>query len=138
MRLVGTENGEACWNRYLQFIGKANAKLQRIFLDRCDIADAHDFKLFLVALRDTLDHIRHQSPREAVQGPRHTTVVGSSDFHNAGGLIDFNPNSGMRPLLEFAKRSFDPERACFNSQLDAFGNGDWCFTDARHESVTFL
>ena len=47
-------------NRQLDFVGKADAKLQFVFLHGGQVADAHDFQLLLVALRDADHHVLHQ------------------------------------------------------------------------------
>src|SRR6478672_11101582 len=67
------------WRRHLE--GDAGARLDRHgvrvadaelevgALERGAVTDALDLELLLEALRDALDHVRHERPRQAVQRP---------------------------------------------------------------------
>ena len=49
MRLVGAGDREALGNLLVHFVGEADAKLQRVALDRAQVTDALNLQLLLVA-----------------------------------------------------------------------------------------
>src|SRR5262245_55784079 len=58
--LVRARYVEARGNRQLDFVGEANAQLQHIFLNACNVTDADNLQLFFITLAHAFDHVANQ------------------------------------------------------------------------------
>src|SRR3954468_20706346 len=105
----------------MDFVGKANAQLQRIALDGAEVADALNLELLLVAFCDPNQHIVDERPREAM-------VSANIAFFriaraNHGTAIDLDRDFRAMRVCEFAEFSLDSHSAI---------GGDVDFDAGRH------
>jgi len=130
--LVGARHLQARRHRLLQLVGKADAQLKHVLLQRGNIANAHDLQPLLVPLRDPLDHIPHQRPRQPVQRPRQPRLAVPADADDLGGGVEDQVDLRAELLLEFAERPFHGNLVPGDGDLHTIRHRHRLLSDSRH------
>ena len=85
VRLIRAGDAEFGGNGHLQFVGEANAELERVLLDRREVSDTDDLEFLLETLGDTLHHVCGQGPGEPVNRSGQPTVAVAGDGEHVRG-----------------------------------------------------
>src|SRR6476660_5143484 len=107
-----------------------DVQLQVGALERGAVADALDLELLLEALRDALDHVRHECPCQAVQRPGVPALGWPRDDDLAVALLDLHPRRNL--LLQRPERAGDRDAGRLDRDGDAVRDRDGCVADSAH------
>src|SRR3972149_4343730 len=119
VRLIGASDREARRNVLVHFIGESDAELQDLARDRAQVADALNLELLLVAFADTLNHVSHQRPCEAVIGANLALLGAAGADHRVALGVDLDVDLRPMVVLQFAELALDGNLAVGDVYLHA-------------------
>src|SRR6476619_525487 len=112
-------------------VREADGELELRALELRAIPDALDLEVLLEAVRDALDHVRDERPREPVERAVLAALGGAG--HGDDAVLLRDPHADGHALLERAERPRDLHVAAGRHfDGDAGGDLDWLPTDSAH------
>src|SRR6185436_18617819 len=119
VRLVGAGHGQPSGNWQLNFVGIPNAKLQRVLLQRRQVAHADDLQLALVTLGDADNHVLNHRAAQPVQRSGQAAFALAGDQYLFLGFVVARRDLGPQAPGQFAQRTLDRDLAAADADLDA-------------------
>ena len=95
----------------MDFVGKADAKLQHVARDRGQVTDALNLELLLVAFGDADHHVVDQRAGQAVVSANFAFFGIARADDGLAVVVDFDADLGPMRVLELAELAFDGDRA---------------------------
>ena len=115
-------------------VREADVQLEARSPERCPVADALDLERLLEPLRDALDHVRDERPRQPVQSAILASLRRTRDHDLVVLLLDSDPLGKL--LRELAERTVHHHAARRDRDVHAGGKCNWALTDSAHLTVS--
>ena len=116
----------------MQLVGETNPQLQRVTLQRREVADAHDLQTLLVADRNAGHHVGDNRPSQTVQFSRCARIGLPGDVEFLAIVRLLNGDFGPVGERQFTLGTFDGDGLAVDRHGHTGRDRDGLFTDAAH------